>query len=167
MSQVFRPVRVLGWTDCRTSLLRRAIPKLRQLDPAVLDLYDPISQFPNAWRMRNKHDLMESPDLHCPPQHPNIFQTIVVVQRSDRFIAKQRLITDSLAFPRVVHRDPQIQRFVYEYELPARKFVHGESAIQRFVPNLHIEIIHEAAPISLWPLGPEADLEFVVEATFA
>jgi hypothetical protein len=32
--------------------------------------------------------------------------------------------------------------------------------------NLHIEVIHEAAPVSLGPLGPETDLKFVIDATF-
>ena len=73
-------------------------------------------------------------------------------------------VTNAFTLPHVVDGDAQVDGFVDQYELPARKLIHEARTVQILIADLDIKIVYHPLAVRLGALRPEADFELVVEA---
>jgi len=98
----------------------------------------------------DKHDLVKSPKIHSPAEHAHVLLAFDSIQRSHGFVPEQGLVANAFALPHVVDGDAQVDGFVYENELPARKLIHEVSTVHIFVADLDIKIVNH--PLAVRPI---------------
>src|SRR5208283_1170230 len=114
--------------------------------------------------MANEDNLMEATQIHGSTQHPHILFGVGGVQCTHGFVPEKRFVTNAFALPHVVDGDAQVDGFVDQYELPARKLIHEVSTVQILIADLDVEVVYHPSAVRFGTLCPEADFELVVEA---
>ena len=80
--------------------------------------------------MADKDDLVESTKVHGPAQHAYVLLAMGSIQSSHRFVPEQRFVTNALNLPHVENGDPQVDGFIDQNELPARKLIHEAPTVR-------------------------------------
>ena len=80
--------------------------------------------------MANEDNLMKATQVHSPAQHADVLPAINGIQSSHRFVPEQRFVTNALNLPHVENGDPQVDCFIDQNELPARKLIHEAPTVR-------------------------------------
>src|SRR5271157_5073731 len=116
--------------------------------------------------MADEDDLVKSPQVHGTAQHADVLLGVGSIQSTHCLVPEQSFVTNAFTLPHVVDGDAQVDGFVDQYELSPRELIHEARAVQIFVADLDIKIVHHPLTIRFGALRPESDFELVVEAPF-
>src|SRR5208283_4534463 len=109
--------------------------------------------------MANEDNLMEATQIHGSTQHPHILFGVGGVQCTHGFVPEKSFVTNALTLPHVVDGDAQVDGFIDQHELAARKLIHKARAVQVLVADLDIKIVYHSLAVRLGALRPESDFE--------